>query len=86
MSLLVRRSSKRYVTDLVLWSLFKVLTHFYQNIVKAFAATGFKTQVQPLSHFQADYGLAADEDEDEDESEDEDAETGSFESGEEEDE
>ena len=54
--------------------------------MKAFAATGFKTQVQPLSHFQADYGLAADEDEDEDESEDEDAETGSFESGEEEDE
>jgi hypothetical protein len=53
--------------------------------VKGFTDSGFKTQVQPLSHFQADYGLGADEDEAEDETEeDEDAETGSFVSGEEE--
>lgn len=54
--------------------------------MKGFAASGFKTQVQPLSHFQADYGLAADEDEAEGDSED-DAETDeSGESGEEEEE
>ena len=56
-----------------------------QNIVKGFTDSGFKTQVQPLSHFQTDYGLAADEDEAEEETdeEDEDAETGSFVSGDE---
>ena len=57
-----------------------------QNLVKAFTESGFKTQSQSLSHFQADYGLAADEDEAEAESEkDDDAEIGSFAFGEEDD-
>ena len=51
--------------------------------MKGFTESGFKTQVQPLSHFQADYGLAANEDEAEEGSDEEDdAETGSFVSGE----
>ena len=56
--------------------------------MKGFTDSGFKTQVQPLSHFQTDYGLTADEDEADEESEedDDDAETGSFFSGEEDDE
>ncbi|KAG0645233.1 Uncharacterized protein D0Z07_8948 [Hyphodiscus hymeniophilus] len=58
-----------------------------EKITKGFTDSGFKTQNQPLSHFQADYGLAGDEDEAEGESEDEeDAETGSTVSGEEDDE
>jgi hypothetical protein len=54
-----------------------------QNIVKGFTDSGFKTQVQPLSHFQTDYGLAADEDEAEEDTDEEgeDAETSSFVSG-----
>lgn len=55
--------------------------------MKGFTESGFKTQVQPLSHFQADYGLAADDDDEaEDGSEEEDAETGSFVSGDDEEE
>jgi hypothetical protein len=38
--------------------------------VKGFTDSGFKTQVQPLSNFQSDYGLPADEDEVEEDSED----------------
>jgi hypothetical protein len=59
-----------------------------QNIVKGFTDSGFKTQVQPLSHFQTDYGLAADEDEAEEDTDEEgeDAETSSFVSGDEDDE
>jgi hypothetical protein len=49
--------------------------------VKGFTESGFKTQVQPLSHFQEDYGLAAgsDDEEDEDDEDEEmyDSETGS---------
>jgi hypothetical protein len=40
----------------------------YQTITKGFASVGYKTQVQPLSHFQEDYGLKADGDEEESES------------------
>jgi hypothetical protein len=56
--------------------------------VKGFTDSGFKTQVQPLSHFQTDYGLAADEDEAEEDTDEEgeDAETSSFVSGDEDDE
>lgn len=57
--------------------------------MKGFIDSGFKAQRQPLSHFQSDYGLAADEDEAEqgfEEDEDEDAESGSFVSGDENDE
>jgi len=42
-------------------------------MVKALGAMGYKTQVQPLSHFYDDYGLKADDDEEEgDDEEDED--------------
>ena len=41
-------------------------------MVKALATAGYKTQVQPLSHFYDDYGLKADEDEEEEEDDDED--------------
>jgi hypothetical protein len=56
--------------------------------LKGFTDSGFKTQVQPLSHFQTDYGLAADEDEAEEDTDEEgeDAETSSFVSGDEDDE
>jgi Zn-dependent M16 (insulinase) family peptidase len=54
----------------------------YQNVVKALSAVGYKTQVQPLSHFYDDYGLHVegeegegeeDEADDDDMSEEEDA-------------
>ena len=38
--------------------------------MKGFADVGFRTQSQPLSHFQTDYGLAGDDHEAEEESED----------------
>jgi len=41
-------------------------------MVKALGAMGYKTQVQPLSHFYDDYGLKADDDEEEGDDEDED--------------
>ena len=41
-----------------------------QNMVKALGTAGYKTQVQPLSHFYNDYGLEADEEEEEEEDED----------------
>jgi hypothetical protein len=49
-----------------------------QGIIKGFTASGFKTQVQPLSAFHESYGLEGDEVEDEhdDEDEDEDVEDG----------
>lgn len=34
-----------------------------QTLVKGFESEGFKTKVQPLSHFQEAYGLEADGDE-----------------------
>lgn len=34
-----------------------------QTLLKGFESEGFKTQVQPLSHFQEAYGLEADGDE-----------------------
>jgi hypothetical protein len=59
-------------------------------MVKALAAAGYKTQVQPLSHFYDDYGLKAGEDDGEEEEEDEDEddedmEDGSYTSGSDED-
>jgi hypothetical protein len=55
--------------------------------VKGFTESGFKTQSQPLSHFEADYGLSFGADEADDETEeDDDAVTGSSVSGEEDDE
>jgi hypothetical protein len=47
--------------------------------VKGFKSEGFKTQVQPLSHFQEAYGLEADDEEGEsaDEEEEYDDEDGS---------
>ncbi|KAG7288803.1 hypothetical protein NEMBOFW57_005161 [Staphylotrichum longicolle] len=61
-----------------------------ENMVKALAAAGYKTQVQTLSHFYDDYGLKADdedeeEEEEEDEDEDDDGEEGSYASGSDED-
>ncbi|KAK4238493.1 Presequence protease 1, chloroplastic/mitochondrial [Achaetomium macrosporum] len=63
-----------------------------ENMVKALAAAGYKTQVQPLSHFYDDYGLKAGEDDGEEEEddkdeeeEDEDMEDGSYTSGSDED-
>ncbi|KAK3900955.1 Presequence protease 1, chloroplastic/mitochondrial [Staphylotrichum tortipilum] len=60
-----------------------------ENIVKALATAGYKTQVQTLSHFYDDYGLKADEEDEEEEEEeddeDEDMEDGSDESGSEDD-
>jgi hypothetical protein len=53
-------------------------------MVKALGDMGYKTQVQPLSHFYEDYGLEADDDEnegDEDDDEDEDEEMTEGESG-----
>ena len=41
-------------------------------MVKALSVMGYKTQVQPLSHFYDDYGLKADDDEEEGDDEDED--------------
>lgn len=41
-------------------------------MVKALGTAGYKTQVQPLSHFYDDYGLKADEDEGEEEEEEDD--------------
>lgn len=49
--------------------------------MKGFTESGFKTQVQSLSHFQEDYGLAAGSDDEEEEDVDEemyDSETGSY--------
>jgi ABC-type Zn2+ transport system substrate-binding protein/surface adhesin len=43
-------------------------------MVKALSAMGYKTQVQPLSHFYNDYGLKADEEGEEEDEEDEDGE------------
>lgn len=40
-----------------------------QTIVKGFEAEGFKTQIQPLSHFQEAYGLEGDGEEDDEEAE-----------------
>ncbi|KAK3325722.1 Metalloenzyme, LuxS/M16 peptidase-like protein [Apodospora peruviana] len=46
-----------------------------ESMVKALSEMGYKTQVQPLSHFYDDYGLKADEDEgNDDEDEDDDSE------------
>ena len=42
------------------------LLTWLQSIVKSLSNAGYKTQVQPLSHFYDDYGLKGD-DEDEDE-------------------
>jgi hypothetical protein len=42
---------------------------------KAFTSTGYKTQIQPLTHFYDDYGITGadgDDDEDEDDEEEED--------------
>jgi hypothetical protein len=51
-----------------------------QGIIKGFTASGFKTQVQPLSAFHESYGLEGDKGDDEhddkDEDEDEDVEDG----------
>lgn len=67
----------------------KKLTEIAQNIVKELSAAGYKTQVQPLSHFYDDYGLEAGEedgeDEEEEEDEDEDGTGGSDDSGSDED-
>lgn len=43
-----------------------------ENMVKNLEAIGYKTQVQPLTHFYDDYGLKADEDEEEEEEEEDD--------------
>lgn len=53
-----------------------------QSLKRNFEASGFKTQVQPLSHFQEDYGLQNDGEEadDDDDDDDEDMEDGSDES------
>lgn len=53
-----------------------------QTITAGFQSEGFKTQVQPLSHFQEDYGLKADgEEEDELEEESEEYDGASDQSG-----
>lgn len=62
-----------------LWEGLKEMLTEMKTLVKGFESEGFKTQVQPLSHFQEAYGLEADGDEgesdeggtDEDESEEE---------------
>ena len=41
-------------------------------MVKNLETIGYKTQVQPLTHFYDDYGLKADEDEEEEEEEEDD--------------
>jgi len=49
-----------------------LLTFTAQKIEKALSEMGYKTQVQPLSHFYDDYGLKADEDGEEEDDDDED--------------
>ncbi|KAM7195297.1 Presequence protease 1, chloroplastic/mitochondrial [Rhypophila sp. PSN 637] len=43
-----------------------------ENIVKSLSAMGYKTQVQPLSHFYDSYGLEGDDEEDGDDDDDDD--------------
>jgi hypothetical protein len=52
-----------------------------QTITAGFQSEGFKTEVQPLSHFQEDYGLKADGEEEELEEEYEEYDGASDESG-----
>jgi len=48
------------------------LTDILQNMLKALGSMGYKTQSQPLNHFQDDYGLKAVGDEEPEEEDEED--------------
>lgn len=65
----MHRLCKRYVSYLIpeYSYLGTKITNIQQGIVKGFEDSGFKTQVQPLTHFQDDYGLKGGDDDDEDE-------------------
>ena len=51
--------------------LYDVAKHF-QTLTNGFQSVGFKTQTQPLSYFQEDYGLKVEGDDEEDEVEEDD--------------